>query len=205
VEEGLPMSALHKLKAYFGMVPADEVDDYEDEDVDYPEPAAGDEVYGAPADRDGPRRRLGKVRGSYQDDTDAGYQDARPRRQWSTDAPVRSALGPDVHREAPSRLRSVSDMPYNLSKITTLQPRSYSEARTIGEHYRDGIPVIINLTEMDEADAKRLVDFAAGLAFGLRGSIDKVTSRVFLLSPPEVDVASDDRPRLVDGGFYNHG
>jgi cell division inhibitor SepF len=205
VEEGLPMSALHKLKAYFGMVPADEVDDYEDEDIDYPEPTAGDEVYGGAPDRDGPRRRLGKVRGNYQDDAEAGYQDSRPRRPWSGDTPVRSAVGADSHREAASRLRSVSDMPYNLSKITTLQPRSYSEARTIGEHYRDGIPVIINLTEMDEADAKRLVDFAAGLAFGLRGSIDKVTSRVFLLSPPDVDVASEDRPRLVDGTFYHYG
>lgn len=196
------MSALHKLKAYFGMVPADEVDDYEDEDVDYPDPTAGDEVYGAAADRD-PRRRFGKVRGSYQDEAETAYQDTRPRRQWSTD--TRSAVGAEVHREAASRLRAVSDTPYNLSKITTLQPRSYSEARTIGEHYRDGIPVIMNLTELDEADATRLVDFAAGLAFGLRGSIDKVTSRVFLLSPPNVDVAMEDKPRRVDGTFYNYG
>lgn len=196
------MSALHKLKAYFGMVPADEVEDYEDDDIDYPEtPGDGD---GYPAtEHDTPRRRLGKVRG-YPDAVEPAYQDTR-RRSWSSDVPARQVVGSDSYREQASRLRSVGEQPVNLSKITTLQPRSYSEARTIGEHYRDGIPVIINLTEMDEADAKRLVDFAAGLAFGLRGSIDKVTSRVFLLSPPNVDVGSEDRPRLVDGSFFNYG
>jgi cell division inhibitor SepF len=89
-----------------------------------------------------------------------------------------------------------------LSRITTVHPRSYNEARTIGERYRDGIPVIMNLTELDDAAAKRLVDFAAGLAFALRGSIDKVTSRVFLLSPAGVDVSAEDRRRLAEGGFF---
>jgi len=59
----------------------------------------------------------------------------------------------------------------------------------------------MNLTEMDDADAKRLVDFAAGLAFALRGSIDKVTNKVFLLSPPNIDVTAEDRRRLAEGGF----
>ena len=84
-----------------------------------------------------------------------------------------------------------------LARITTLQPRSYNEARTIGERYRDGVPVIMNLTELDDAAAKRLVDFAAGLAFALRGSIDKVTSRVFLLTPADVEVSADDARRLA--------
>ena len=87
-----------------------------------------------------------------------------------------------------------------LSRITTLHPTSYAEARAIGEHYRDGIPVIMNLTEMENADAKRLVDFAAGLAFALRGSMDKVTNKVFFLSPPDADVTAEDRRRIAEGG-----
>jgi cell division inhibitor SepF len=89
-----------------------------------------------------------------------------------------------------------------LSRITTLQPRSYNEARTIGERYRDGVPVIMNLTELDDAAAKRLVDFAAGLAFALRGSIDKVTSRVFLLTPADVEVSADDARRIAERGLF---
>ena len=88
-------------------------------------------------------------------------------------------------------------------RITTLHPRTYNEARTIGERFRDGMPVIMNLTEMDDADAKRLVDFAAGLSFGLRGSIERVTAKVFLLSPQNVDVTAEDKARIREGGFFN--
>jgi cell division inhibitor SepF len=88
-------------------------------------------------------------------------------------------------------------------RITTLHPRTYNEARTIGERFRDGMPVIMNLTEMDDADAKRLVDFAAGLSFGLRGSIERVTAKVFLISPQNVDVTAEDKARIREGGFFN--
>jgi cell division inhibitor SepF len=88
-------------------------------------------------------------------------------------------------------------------RITTLHPRTYNEARTIGERFRDGMPVIMNLTEMDDADAKRLVDFAAGLSFGLRGSIERVTAKVFLLSPQNVDVTAEDKARIRESGFFN--
>jgi cell division inhibitor SepF len=88
-------------------------------------------------------------------------------------------------------------------QITTLHPTTYREARTIGEHFRDGVPVIINLTEMDEGDARRLVDFAAGLAFGLRGTIERVTNRVFLLSPANVQVTAEDKAKIAEGGYFN--
>jgi cell division inhibitor SepF len=90
-----------------------------------------------------------------------------------------------------------------LSRITTLHPRTYNEARVIGENFRDGIPVIMNLSEMADSDAKRLVDFAAGLVFSVHGSIERVTSKVFLLSPPNVDVAAEDKQLIAEGGFFN--
>jgi len=90
----------------------------------------------------------------------------------------------------------------DMARITTVHPRTYNEARVIGEHFRDGVPVIMNLSEMEDADAKRLVDFAAGLIFGLRGTIERVTSKVFLLCPPNVDVSSEDKERIA-GGFFN--
>lgn len=93
--------------------------------------------------------------------------------------------------------------PTDLARITTLHPRTYNEARTIGEHFRDGTPVIMNLTEMVDSDAKRLVDFAAGLIFGLRGSIERVTNKVFLLSPANVEVTAEDKARIAERGFFN--
>jgi cell division inhibitor SepF len=88
-------------------------------------------------------------------------------------------------------------------QITTLHPRTYNEARTIGEHFRKNTPVIMNLSEMDDADAKRLVDFAAGLTFGLHGRIERVTAKVFLLSPHNVTVTAQDKARIAETGFFN--
>lgn len=79
----------------------------------------------------------------------------------------------------------------DLRRISTIHPRSYNDARKIGEAFREGTPVIMNLTDMDDADAKRLVDFSAGLIFGLHGSIERVTNKVFLLSPSHVEVAGE--------------
>lgn len=90
-----------------------------------------------------------------------------------------------------------------LRRITTVHPRSYNDARQIGEAFRAGTPVIINLSDMDDSDAKRLVDFAAGLIFGLRGSIERVTNKVFLLSPENVEIAGEDRGENARAGIFN--
>ena len=102
-----------------------------------------------------------------------------------------------------NRVDTVPPQQVELARITTLHPRTYNEARTIGEHFREGTPVIMNLTEMVDSDARRLVDFAAGLIFGLRGSIDKVTNKVFLLSPANVEVTAEDKARIAERGFFN--
>lgn len=219
------MSAMYRLKAYFGMVPVEEMGDYADE---------------AAADRYGPTRRTA---GEYAEErwgdrfAAGDADDGEPAQDWEArpSRPSRAA-GPERTREpsrtparsvgasagvtatrgslaidtdpAPARPVAVaSALPeprepavgaQALARITTLQPSSYNEARTIGERYRDGQPVIMNLTELDDAAAKRLVDFAAGLAFALRGSIDKVTSRVFLLTPADVEVSADDARKLAE-------
>jgi cell division inhibitor SepF len=103
-----------------------------------------------------------------------------------------------VERRAPDVIQAT-----DLARITTLHPRTYNEARTIGEHFREGTPVIMNLTEMVDSDAKRLVDFSAGLIFGLRGSIERVTNKVFLLSPANVEVTAEDKARIAERDFFN--
>ena len=92
----------------------------------------------------------------------------------------------------------------DLTRIVTIHPTAYSDAVTIGEAFRDGTPVIINLTDMGEEEARRLVDFAAGLTFGLHGVIERVTSRVFLLSPASVEVQGDNMSGRR-GSLYNQG
>lgn len=91
----------------------------------------------------------------------------------------------------------------DLSRIVSVRPRSYNEARVIGENFRDQIPVIMNLSDMEDGEDKRLVDFAAGLIFGLRGNIERVSSKVFLLCPANLVVGPEDKERIASGGFFN--
>ncbi len=92
----------------------------------------------------------------------------------------------------------------DLRRIQTIKPRTYNDARLIGEAFRHGVPVIMNLTEMTDADAKRMVDFSAGLSFGLHGSIERVTTSVFLLSPAHIEIGVDrEPPQPVEQSFFN--
>ncbi|GAB3112613.1 cell division protein SepF [Streptomyces calidiresistens] len=86
-------------------------------------------------------------------------------------------------------------------RIATITPQGFRDARRIGELFRDGVPVVINLTTLESADAKRVVDFAAGLTFGLRGTIERVANRVFLLTPTDYRVISGSRNSST--GFFN--
>src|ERR1700760_4983381 len=128
------------------------------------------------------------------------YEEYEDPAEVAEAAPARTEYGAYVTEDPvePEPPRQVE-----LARITTLHPRTYNEARTIGEHFREGTPVIMNLTEMVDSDARCLVDFAAGLIFGLRGSIDKVTNKVFLLSPANVEVTAEDKARIAERGFFN--
>ena len=144
-----------------------------------------------------------------------GLADERPEEQdeW-VDDDIEEAEVPDQFEAQVTPLRRPTRVtgaavaaatPTELRRITTIHPRSYNDARKIGEAFRDGVPVIMNLTDMDDADAKRLVDFSAGLIFGLHGAIERVTSKVFLLSPATVEVSGEGRATDSTGrpGFYN--
>jgi cell division inhibitor SepF len=87
--------------------------------------------------------------------------------------------------------------------IHRAEPRRFNEAREIGERFRQGIPVIMNLQGAEDTVARRLVDFASGLVFGLDGKIEMVASRVYLLTPADTEVSAEERERLVEGGFFN--
>ncbi|HUY51829.1 MAG TPA: cell division protein SepF [Streptosporangiaceae bacterium] len=168
--------AMHKMAVYLGLVEDDpRYDDGYDSYEEYDEYGEPSEQPDADADR--PLMRAGRA--EFIPDP------AQPPAPRGTGP----ALGPKQSTD--------------LARITTLHPRTYNEARTIGEHFREGTPVIMNLTEMVDSDAKRLVDFAAGLIFGLHGSIERVTNKVFLLSPANVEVTAEDKARIAERGFFN--
>jgi len=185
--------AMRKMAVYLGLV---EEDDHVEEYDDYQD--ARRDVRGR--DRRGADRRYDDRYGDRYDDHDDrdARRNVRPlpdtrgvrtiRQEGAADSRLLAAV-PDRRGFAP-----------DLSRIETVHPRSYNDARRIGEDYRDG--VLMNLTDMDDVDAKRIVDFAAGLVFGCHGTIERVTNKVFLLSPANVDVAAEAK-RLAQDGFFN--
>ncbi|MCT9930648.1 cell division protein SepF [Planotetraspora sp. A-T 1434] len=177
--------AMRKMAVYLGLVEDDRYDDR------YGTEYGGDEDYGDD-DYESPRR--GFVVGPSGAPAAGAAHVAAHERDEDGETAVPAPRPPTTVLE-----RRTTD----LARITTLHPRTYNEARTIGEHFREGTPVIMNLTEMVDSDAKRLVDFAAGLVFGLHGSIERVTNKVFLLSPANVEVTAEDKARIAERGFFN--
>jgi len=133
-----------------------------------------------------------------------GYDEPQPAAVRRHEAPAQLRVTrPDETPISYSPPRHSAVEAVEAYRITTMHPRTYNEARTIGEHFREGIPVIMNLTDMDDSDAKRLVDFSAGLVFGLHGSIERVTNKVFLLTPANVEITAEDKSMIAEGGFFN--
>ena len=189
--------AMRKMAVYLGLV-EDHGDDAYDEYEEYE------------AARKGSRESRTPPRGyddRYDERPDDRYgsrsvkpiPDTRAVRTFRSDAaaPSRPTSAPLADRRP-----TYSPAP-DITRIETIHPRSYNDARRIGEDYREGVPVIMNLSELEDPDAKRIIDFAAGLVFGMRGSIERVTNKVFLLSPVNVDIGDEARAQIAKDGFFN--
>ncbi len=185
------MSLWHRIKVRLGL--EDEWDDeyYEDEDGEYyeEEPAVDDEAY-AP-------RRSAAYDSPYGSGASAG-------------AVKRLDRGPDLDRarSGGSSLRSVPSGPASVTpvnaqmKMHIVEPKSFTEAQAIADKFKQGTPVIMNMAMTQPDLAKRLLDFASGLTYGLDGGLQKVSDKVFMLTPHNVDVSDADRRRLRDTGMF---
>ncbi|MDN3496074.1 cell division protein SepF [Planococcus sp. APC 4015] len=129
-------------------------------------------------------------------DEEEAYEEPAPQpRSRKADTTIEKAAPvTTIHR--PTVVRQPA--PSAISEILTVHPKQYRDAQIIAENFREGIPVIINLSQMSDADARRLIDFASGLSLGLFGRIERVTSKVFLLSPENVAVSGDGAVAQAD-------
>lgn len=167
--------SMRKMAEYLGLVNGDEYTQSYDVVEEY---AQYEEQYASP---------------QYASTQNSAYQQA----------PLRSVAQPANFEQSYQSAVRPSVPANDVYRITTLHPRTYNDARRIGEEFRSGTPVIMNLGDMDDADSRRIVDFSAGLAFGLHGTIEKVAKGVFLLSPANVDIGAAARAQLREDPFFN--
>lgn len=128
-------------------------------------------------------------------DEEEVYEEPAPQPRGRKDAALEKAA-PVTPLHRPAVVRQPS--PTAISEILTVHPKQYRDAQVIAESFREGVPVIINLSQMSDADARRLIDFASGLSLGLYGRIERVTSKVFLLSPENVAVSGEGAVAQAD-------
>ena len=180
----------YKTKVYFGLAEDDDL--YEDdEDGTLAEEDLEQRYRRRPNVRPlDARRGRGEVQVDdiFSEDTAASGGGSRRLRDTGAQTSVLRAT------EAP-----VDDVP----KVYLSVPRTFNDAQPIGDRYKRGIPVIINLQTVEPGLAKRLIDFASGLTYALEGRMQRIADKVFLLTPENVELSAEDQARYLDAGFFN--
>ena len=157
---------------------------------------------------------------AYEDDMTASPRASRPspRRaevadEWDNDdhEPTRSTRTATRTRPAAAsaasatatRTRPRSGVAASVAGVGVVPPRTFNDAQTIADHFKRGVPVIVNLQQTDTDLAKRLIDFASGLTYGLSGGMQRIADKVFLLTPDNVEVTAEERAAMLESGFFN--
>jgi cell division inhibitor SepF len=142
--------------------------------------------------------------GLVEDDDE--FVDEMPEAEPAPVRRMRSQGVGEVPAETEGVVRTIASsrpVPVPMSAIHKSEPKRFNEARDVADRYKAGTAVIMNLQSTDDAIARRLVDFASGLVYGLDGKIELVANRVYLLTPANVEVSAEERERIAGGAFYN--
>jgi cell division inhibitor SepF len=91
--------------------------------------------------------------------------------------------------------------PMHGAKVHVVAPTRFADAQEIGDRFKNGQPVIVNLQANDRELSRRMIDFCSGVTYALSGSMDKVADQVFLLTPSNVEVSAEEKRRLQERGY----
>jgi cell division inhibitor SepF len=174
----------HRALVYFGLA---EDPEYQEHDVYEPDTIPHGQVYeGGSAPRSATVSRISERR-SRRDEIDDIFADDEPPRR----------------RMAPAPLQPVGGNGGANVQVHLVTPGSFNDAQEVADHFKDAVPVILNLQTTDGELAKRLIDFASGLTYALDGGMQKIAEKTFLLTPRNVEVSAEEKARLVEKGFFN--
>lgn len=165
---------LHKAMVYLGLT------DDEFEDYDYDEPAP------APS----PQRRYA---------AEAPEPTVTAVRPMARETQVPEATNGVTVTARPSVVRPIT--PMHGAKVHVVAPTRFADAQEIGDRFKNGQPVIVNLGANDRELSRRMIDFCSGVTYALGGSMDKVADQVFLLTPSNVEVSAEEKRRLHERGY----
>jgi cell division inhibitor SepF len=185
---------LERVAAWFGFGVNEE--DYYDEEEERPSYAKDRYAGDASSADPGPTvRRLGRTERSSAFGASLG--DLFSRESSDRDRSYSGAGASGSH------LRPVPDSQIPQTRVSVIEPASFNDAQALADRFKRQQPVILNLQNADGELSRRMVDFCAGLTYGLDGQIQTVANRVFLLTPRNVEVSAEERKRLAERAFFN--
>ena len=179
------MSLWKRTMDYLGLGPDDAYDDYDIEDEYEPaprrrpndlearQPRHRDDTAGEGVVRTLPSRPTFPSR-----DFDPSQARRTAERAERADRTDDSNVNLRPNRAAPARGGGGGP-----AEPATVQPRRFDQAQEVADKFKIGQPVIMNLEGAEREVARRLIDFASGLCYGLDGSMEKVANGVYLLKP----------------------
>lgn len=132
---------------------------------------------------------------AYSSPPDGGSGTVRPLPADSGRIEPRPDVDTPVMKETTSAVRTLGPA---TSKPVAISPTTFNQAQDIGDRFKNGQAVIMNLQESDRDLRRRLVDFASGLCYALGGKMDRVADQVYMLLPTDVEVTSEDTRRALD-------
>jgi cell division inhibitor SepF len=146
---------------------------------------------------------------------DRGYRDRpnvrrlHPRRRapefddWSEPEDTDSGRTAVLRPEGGGRRVPLEAVTSASVRVHLVVPRSFNDAQSIADKFKDAVPVILNLQGADTELSKRLIDFSSGLTYAMNGGMQRIADKVFLLTPRNVEVSAEERARLIERGFFN--
>ena len=186
----------NRALVYFGIA---EEDEYLDED-DYS--AAESDLERTYADRPNVRRLHHQRQAAQPDFDDWSEPEASPAPKPSRLSSKRARAG-QLEAVSTGASTSASTAISSSQRVHLVMPRSFNDAQSIADKFKESIPVILNLQSADQELAKRLIDFSSGLTYALNGGMQRVADKVFLLTPRNVEVSAEERARMLERGFFN--
>ena len=213
-------SMWRKAMLYLGLGPDDEYDDFDvtgehqrpvtprpaarrtgaGEGQHDPEPSGAVRTLTPSAVDDGGARNGNGSAGDHASRSGAehgGAEDRAATRRASASA----GSGAGSERSSRSRGAVVRPLPVGPSKPSVIGPTSFNDAQEVADKFKVNVPVILNLQGVERDLARRIIDFASGLCYGLGGQMERVATQVYLLTPSDVEVSPEERRRLRERGY----
>ena len=120
----------------------------------------------------------------YLDDPDPGFRRSPAKENVSAED---ESVAKKIVRAPKSNRKTIG----NGMEVVVVEPTVFEDSREITETLLSNRTVVLNLEGLNVDIAQRIIDFASGSCFAMRGNLQKISHYIFIITPPSVDISGD--------------